>query len=334
MLVATQNKNTEVTMKSYKHFTLLERESLAEKLKEGKSFRQIAKEMGRSPSTISREVKRNYSKTSNRYHPWRATTLYIVRRKKSRRKCIVDINPELKKYVIEKLKAYWSPEEIADRGKSEGYNISTSTIYRAVYGKKLDGVTAKSNLRRRGYYKYKKNSKKGAFEPEHTIHERPEVCERKERIGDFEGDTVCGAVGSGCLVTLVDRKSKLLLAYKSDNKIPLNVRQAVKNAVKLSGIDISVESITFDRGTEFMDFKGIEQDLDTTVYFADPHSPWQRGLNENTNGIIRFFFPKGCNFHQISDEEIKNVVDLFNNRPRKCLGYLSPLEFLSKKCCT
>lgn len=100
------------------------------------------------------------------------------------------------------------------------------------------------------------------------------------------------------------------------------------------GIDVPIETITLDNGSEFADFKGIEDDLHTTVYFADPHSPWQRGLNENTNDMLRFFFPKGTNFLEVDDEDLQSVVSLINNRPRKCLDYLSPLEFISSKCCS
>lgn len=321
-------------MKSYNHFTLFEREILAEKLNEGKSFRQIAREMERSPSTISREVKRNFSKKKNRYHPWRATVLYITRRKNCRRHFIVESDPELKQFIAECLEKYWSSETIAVKAKEKGFKICFSTIYNAIYSKKFGKNAAKSYLRRRGYRKYTRSSSKSGFKPEHTIYERPQICEEKGRFGDFEGDTVQGSPGKGCLVTFVDRKSKLLVAYKSDNKVPKNIRKAIENAFKHSDFELPVKSITLDRGSEFSDFKGIEKNLETSVFFCDPHSPWQRGLNESTNGMIRFFFPKGCNFHKITDEDVVRVVSIINNRPRKCLGYLSPIEFLSKKCCT
>ena len=170
--------------------------------------------------------------------------------------------------------------------------------------------------------------------PVHTIHDRPEIVETKIRLGDFEGDTVYGGVAKGCVVTLVDRKSKLLTAAISVNREKENIRNAFLRAFSLMEFDIPVETITLDNGSEFADFLNIEADLNTTIYFADPHSPWQRGLNENTNDIIRFFFPKGTNFLNVSEEELQNVVHLINSRPRKCLGFLSPLEFLSKKCCT
>ena len=110
------------------------------------------------------------------------------------------------------------------------------------------------------------------------------------------------------------------------------VRKATKHAFELLELPMPIYTITLDNGSEFADFKGIEEDLDTTVYFADPHSPWQRGLNENTNDMLRFFFPKGTDFSLISEEELLHVVHLINSRPRKCLDYLSPIDFISKKC--
>lgn len=321
-------------MKPYTHFTLFEREYLQESLKEGKSFRKIAEELGRSPSSISREVKRNFSKKKKRYHPWRATVLYITRRKNCHRKPKIVAGTKMYEYISKCLQEFWSPEVIAERCKWQGYNVSCSTIYRAIKNQTFERVSVKTHLRRKGKKKYGNRSNFSTIHPEHTIHERPEIVENKDRIGDWEGDTVFGKDGKGCIVTNVDRKSKYLTAAKSDSKDKLSVREAFKNAFRTSTIKLPIHTLTLDNGSEFADFKGIEQDLNTTIYFADPHSPWQRGLNENTNGILRFFFPKGTDFHKLSQEDLDIVVSLINNRPRKCLGYLSPIEFISKKCCT
>ena len=132
------------------------------------------------------------------------------------------------------------------------------------------------------------------------------------------------------MVTQVDRKSRFLCAAllaKREAKL-------TKNVIVRMFQGLPVKSISLDNGSEFADFKNIEKDLNTTIYFADPHSPWQRGLNENTNDIIRFFFPKGTDFSLITEKELLSVLSLINNRPRKCLNYISPLEFISKKCCT
>ena len=152
--------------------------------------------------------------------------------------------------------------------------------------------------------------------------------------GDFEGDTVYGGIGKGCAVTFVDRKSKLLVGSIAISRERNTIRKAISRAFELMEVPMPIETITLDNGSEFADFLNIEKDLGTTIYFADLHSPWQRGLNENTNDLLRFFYPKGTDFLSVSEEEFQKVIHLINSRPRKCLGYLSPLEFLSKKCCT
>lgn len=321
-------------MKSYTHFTLSERNCLQQLLSEGKSYREIAKNLGRSPSTISREVQRNFSRKKKRYNAWRATTLYIIRRKNCIRKHIIQPNTELYNYIVECFKQYWSPEIIAHKCKEHGLYVCTSTIYRALNQKRLIGLSPKTHLRRRGKKIITDKKSCNSIYSVHTIHDRPKIVEMKSRFGDFEGDTVYGGIGKGCILTFVDRKSKLLVATIVENREKETIRKAFIRAFSLMEFNIPIKSITLDNGSEFADFLNIEKDLKTTIYFADPHSPWQRGLNENTNDIIRFFFPKGTNFLNISEEYLQNVVHLINSRPRKCLDYLSPLELLSKKCCT
>jgi IS30 family transposase len=321
-------------MKPYKHFTLSERDRLQQFLAEGKSYNEIAKLLDRDPSTISREVKRNSNKKTKQYNAVGATMKYIHRRKRCVRKHVIQPNSALCKFIVECLKKFWSPEIIANKCKEKGFSVSFSTIYRAIKEARLPDISSKTHLRRRGKRQIRNRKKFNTINPVHTIHDRPEIVETKARFGDFEGDTVYGGVGKGCIVTLVDRKSKLLVAALAPNREKETIRRAFTNAFSLMEIKIPVETITLDNGSEFADFLNIEKDLGTTVYFADPHAPWQRGLNENTNDIIRFFYPKGTDFLKVSEEELQSVVHLINDRPRKCLGFLSPLEFLSKKCCT
>lgn len=319
---------------SYTHFTLTERNILQQFLNEGKSFREIARLMERSPSTISREVKRNFSKKKKRYNAWRATILYLERRKRCKRHLAIKEGTDLYKLIKECLEKYWSPEIIAVYCKKNGYNIAFTTIYRAVKSGMFSDIKPKTHFRRKGKKKHSKYGKHATIHPEHTIHDRPGIVDKRLRLGDWEGDTVCGAKNKSCLVTQVDRRSKLLVAAISPNHTMDAVRKATKHAFELLELPMPIYTITLDNGSEFADFKGIEEDLDTTVYFADPHSPWQRGLNENTNDMLRFFFPKGTDFSLISEEELLRVVHLINSRPRKCLDFLSPLDFISKKCCT
>ena len=321
-------------MKPYTHFTLEEREIIAESIKEKKSFREIARQLGRNVSSITREVKRNYSKSSNRYHPWRATTLYICRRKKCVRKPVIQKGTELYAFIADGLSKFWSPEIIAARAAGNGLKVSVGTIYRSIRRGLFKGITAKKNLRRHGKKRYGNVSKYQTIHPERSIHERPAVVETRERLGDWEGDTVLGGVGKGCIVTCVDRKSRLLVAAVSPDKTSQSIRNALARAFRMMEIPIPIHTLTLDNGSEFAEFKRIEEDLSAMIYFADPHAPWQRGSNENINDALRFFFPKGYDFRQLSEDDLQFVVSLINNRPRKCLGFLSPLEFISAKCCT
>ena len=318
---------------SYTHFTLEERESLALLLNQGKNYSEIAKMLGRHRSSIKREVERNFSKKKNRYHPIRATLCYVMRRKKCVRRPVIKEGSELYEYILCRLQWFWPPEVIAHKAAQDGLSVSCSTIYRAIRKGVFGKLSSKKYLRRRGKRRNHSNKSCNTIHPVHTIHDRPAVVEEKSRLGDFEGDTVYGGVGKGCLVTNVDRKSKLLVAARSPSRKQEDIRAAFKRAFEMMEVDVPVETITLDNGSEFAAFLDIEADLETTIYFADPHSPWQRGLNENTNDIIRFFFPKGTNFLLITDEEVAEVVHLINSRPRKCLDYLSPLEFISN-CCT
>lgn len=315
-------------MKPYTHFTLKERICLEELRKLGKSITEMAKVLGRNKSSISREIRRNSNKQGE-YNSWGAYSKYAARRKSCKRRLRIEKDSELYQYICEKLSLYWSPELIAALWNRDhpSDRVSFATIYRSIRKKLFEGITPKGHLRRRGKKRYGKRSKFNSIQPEHTIHERSREIEERSRCGDWEGDTVCGSPGKGGLVTLVDRKSRKLIAVKIDNFLSETVYNAVFNALK----DLQPKSITFDNGAEFAKFRELEKALNSTIYFADPHSPWQRGSNENINDVIRFFFPKGCNFKDISQEEIDRVVDLINNRPRFCLDLLSPNEVF---CCT
>jgi len=315
-------------MQPYHHFTLTEREIIQELFKEGEGVRHIAKILGRAPSTVSRELRRNKNKDGS-YHPWRATTLYIIRRHGSRKPFRLDTDHELYEWVCNGLDQYWSPEIIAARWKlsGQGNKLSHSTIYSAIKNERLPKYTPKSHLRRHG--KRKNTHQCYTIHPDHLIREWPDEIINRERIGDWEGDTVYGKIGKGLLVTLVDRKSRYFAAALLSKRTINGTKDATIRA--LAGLPVT--SLSLDRGSEFAGFRDIEKELNTTVYFADPHSPWQRPSNENINGLIRFFFPKGTNFNKVSQKELDRVISLLNNRPRKCLGWLSPIEFLSS-CCT
>lgn len=315
-------------MKSYTHFTLSEREYLQENYEKGVSIRKIASFLGRSPSTVSRELKRNWSKKKKRYHAWHAETCYRCRRKQCHRKNNLLLNQEMYLFALQGLLNYWSPEIIAGKWNSEHSDtFSFSSVYRAVRAGSFPGIKPWTHFRRRGKpYSNQKKSYTRFFDS--SIHDRPKEADDRSRLGDFEGDTIYGSVGKGYLVTSVDRCSRLLIAAKCEDKSLPSIKSAF--AAAFSKSKVKPLTLTLDNGTEFLGFKDIEAENALKVYFADPHSPWQRGSNENINGLIRFFFPRGTDFRNLPQEHLDAVISLINNRPRKCLGFLSPLEFLDK----
>ena len=190
------------------------------------------------------------------------------------------------------------------------------------------GVKAKSHGRRKEKsYASKKKSYTRYFDS--SIHDRGEIANQRGRLGDYEGDTVYGSVGKGYLITGVDRQSRLTVAAIARDKTIESTNAAFIAAFRKAKL-VPPITLTLDNGTEFLGFKDLEQALGTKVYFADAHAPWQRGSNENINGLIRFFFPRGTDFTKVTDEQLDAVLELINNRPRKCLGYLSPNEFINK----
>lgn len=325
-------------MLSYTHFTLEERKYLQKLLGEGLSFRKIAAILERSPSTISREVKRNrakykpHRKTDNPYwyNHWRAQNLYIQRRRRCVGHAILP-DTEVWEYVIAKLREHWSPEAICGRRKLTHPNEKTlhySTIYRYISRGYFPEISRKTHLRRRGKRIQTRNANYNTIQPDRTIPEWPEEISRRTRIGDWEGDTVYGGIGKGLLVTLVDRKSRFLRAGLLAKRDASLTKKILVDLLK----DLPVKSISLDNGSEFSAFREIEAELNAPVYFAEPHKPWQRGTNENTNDILRFYYPKGCDFRLVSQKDLDDVVALINNRPKKCLGWKTPAEvFLSNR---
>lgn len=321
---------------SYTHYTLEERKYLQELLAEGYSFRKIAEYLGRSPSSVSREVRRNRSKKPKWgvsdnpycYHSWRAQTLSIVRRKSSKHYRLKAHTDEWN-YIIWGFTQFWTPEEITNRWREENPSrkiFGVSTIYRAIKRGDFPNISRRTHLRRRGKQIQRGNNEYYTIKPDRIIPEWPDMIKNRLRIGDWEGDTVLGKPGCGVIVSQVDRNSRYLLARICYTKKSEDIKEAV--IAMFEGKP--VKSISFDNGSEFSKFREIEKALHAPVYFAEPHKPWQRGTNENTNGILRFFFPKGCDFLKVTQQELDYVVSLINNRPRKCLGWKTPAEVFSQ----
>lgn len=321
-------------MRHYHHLTLQEREEIMVLNRQGYKPAEIAAMLGRHRSTISRELARNVLSPS--YRPfYRASTAqknYRKRRKACRREGILAVDTALRDLICEKLLDHrWSPEQIEGRlalelGRSP---VSDSTIYRAVHRGQLDywlGGTKKASCRLRRKGKPRRNRDleelRGKIKISHSIDERPAVVEGRSRIGDWEGDTVLGRSGGACLLTMVDRKSGYLVGGKSPNKRKEQMSALIVKTMR----GHVIQTITLDRGKEFALHAEVSKKLKVEFYFALPHHPWQRGTNENTNGLLREYFPKGKEIDSHTDAEIQAVYDELNHRPRKRLGWKTPFE--------
>jgi len=318
----------------YSHFNIDEREKMLKYRMQGKGIREIGRLLVRSPSSISRELKRN-SLSDGDYSAIKAQSQYENRRQKSRRKKIFD-NIDLKNKVKELfMEESWSPEQISNRLSYEksNYQISYPTIYRAIKAGEFDvylpgDKKASRKLRHRGKTRNTKGriETRGKIKVTHTIHERPCEADGRKMIGHWEADTMIGKRDSACLVTLVDRSSRYLLSDRIQAKKSALVKEKIIELFLTIPKD-KRRSVTPDRGKEFSKHSEISQQLDgLRFYFSDPHSPWQRGTNENTNGLLREYFPKGVDISAYSDETVTSFIDKINKRPRKCLDWKTPFE--------
>lgn len=302
------------------HLTSAERDRIAQLHGQSASQKEIAAALGRSPATISRELRRN--RTGQHYYAaWAQRE--SERRRRQRPIARVMDDPSINAAVRTGLGQEWSPQQITGRLQEQGgATVSHQTIY-AWIRRDADRQHWEQRLRRRG--KRPSRPRKTATPDAARIRNRPEVIEQRLRLGDFEGDTVLGPPGTGGLATLVDRKSRLSIIVKVNSKDADHVHEKLKQRLKELEADHR-RSITFDNGTEFARCSRLEKHLGIQLYFADPGCPYQRGTNENTNGLIRQYFPKGTDFRNISPAEVRRVENLLNNRPRACLNFRTPLE--------
>lgn len=323
-------------MSSYQHFTLDERKCLQNLLADGLSLRKIASILHRAPSSVSREIARNKPKHKPHHKPdnpywynhWRAQNLYIERRRSINRAVLCPDTPAWD-FIVEGLNSFWSPAAICGRWHllyPERRKLCASTIYRYIKQKRFPNISVKKNLRRRGKKKTPRNAQYNTIHPDRLIPDWPKEIKERLRVGDWEGDTVFGGVGKGALVTLVDRKSLFVRIGLLRTREAQPTRQVIEDLLR----GFPVNSISLDNGAEFAEFRLLEENLHTMIYFAEPHKPWQRGINENTNDLIRFFFPKGFDFRTVTGEEVFHVEYLLNYRPRKSLGWKTPAEIFFK----
>jgi len=312
----------------YVHLNIDDREVILKMRAQQASMLQIGDLLGRSAGTISRELSRNISSTKE-YKPHLAQRYYEKRRDEAKEPYRLEEDVFLREYVQEKLKKTWSPEQISSCIKeTHGIQISPLTIYNWVYRNRIEGGEFYKYLRQNHHRRRKHRSgddRRGQIPDRCMIDERPKVVNERKRIGDWESDTVEGRKGSGFIATHVERKSRYTVAVKVADKSADTVTKATIAAMKNLPPE-KVKTMTFDNGKEFAGFKELEQGLDMRSYFARPYHSWERGTNENTNGLLRQFFPKGMDFEKVMQSDVDIALELLNNRPRKCLNYRTPAE--------
>jgi len=330
-------------MTPYTHITSNQRNELSALLIASIKKKDIAKQLGKHRTTIWRELKRNETKNQRGYDARRSKQQTKARRiKANSRFRKLENNKWLRKYVIRKIKKYWSPEQISGRLKTKYPNDKTKhvgkdSIYKYIYTHRQNLVKylrcQKGKYRRR--YGTRIREKQREELKKKRIDARPSIVEKKQRIGDWEGDTVIGKDRKPAILTHVERKSGLLLADKLERATAELTKQ--KTIQRFSKIPRGKKySITYDNGSEFSGHEMTEKKTKLDIYFAYPYHSWERGCNENANGLLRQFFPKKSLFATIPQEQIEKAVKLINNRPRKRLNYSTPYEVFNSKieCCT
>jgi IS30 family transposase len=317
--------------------TLAEREEISRAMVSGESIRSIATRLGRAPSTISREIKRNGGCDGYRANQANEAAWARARRPK---RCKLRQNRALARIVGHKLRMLWSPEQIAGWLKQtypcdESHHVSHETIYRSLFiqargalkKELLEHLRRTRGMRRSRHYT-QKTAIHGKIVDAVSISERPACVEDRAVPGHWEGDLVFGS-GNSQIATLVERQTRYVMLVKLDGKDSQSVVKAlIKNASKLP--QELYKSLTWDRGTEMHAHKQFTMATDIQVYFCDPRSPWQRGSNENTNGLLRQYMPKGMNLSGLSQLQLNAIARQLNERPRKTLGFHTPAEMFSE----
>ena len=311
-------------MTNYTQLTQVERYQIQALQRLDSTQAEIAAELNRHKSTISRELKRN-SQGGN-YYAVRAQQQALERQKV---KAGPRLNPLAKALVRHKLRQDWSPEQISLwLAAFKNQRISHTWIYQYIAADRYAGGTLHTHLRcrKKRRKRYGSQDKRGQIKDRVSIDERPRVVDERSRLGDWEIDTIIGAKHSGALLSLTERKSlDILLAKMPDCSAD---EAAYATLGLLAELKDRVLTITSDNGKEFSAHADIARVLEADFYFAHPYSPWERGTNENANGLVRQYFPKDRDFTTITQAELDHVMDRLNNRPRKCLGMLTPHQVL------
>lgn len=318
----------------YKHLTEDERYQIDDMRREGFNQGAIALALKRSPSTLSRELRRNVGDRGwrPRQAQVKATERLGVRGSANVKRASHTAWIYAKKHLQDDQ---WSPEQITGRLTLEGLaTISHETIYQRILDDKNENGSLYTHLRCKKKRKKRygsARSTRGAIPNRVDIDQRPAIVDSRKRTGDWEGDTIIGAHDGGAVIaSMVERKSRFTCLSKAKNKTTAAVIASINK--RMLPIAELVITVTLDNGKEFSQHKIMSDTLDANVYFAKPYHSWERGLNENTNGLVRQYFPKRIPFDSITEYDLQRVAKKINNRPRKCLGYKTPFEVFSRSC--
>ncbi len=311
---------------SYKHLNLKERHYIEVSMKNEKSLSKIGEDLGRSQSTITREVARNKGQRSYRHNQANGMA---SKRHETKPKAI-KLTIEIVGIITGYIRQDWSPEQIVGRLEKEGIiKLHHETIYQYILSNKRSGGDLYTHLRHQNKTDRKRY---GSAHPRHRsgipnrtdIDERPEMVNTRERVGDWEADTMIGKNHKGVFVTLDERKSKLRLALPVSSKKARDVTDAM---LSLFGpVKHVVNTITFDNGKEFAYHEEVAKKIHCKTYFAKPYHSWERGQNENANGLLRQYFPKSMELIDVTTRQVLDAVHKLNSRPKKCLGFKTPYE--------
>jgi IS30 family transposase len=311
---------------TYRQLSPEERYMLAALRKQGFNKAQIARALGRHRSTVGRELRRNSTRADGRYRASTAQERTNGRRSRSRRN--QRFSAEDFALIDELLRRQWSPEQVAGHLRREGrLSVSHETIYRHVWRDKREGGTLYTHLRgvrKRRRKRYGAYDSRGRLAGKRMISERPAEVEAREVVGHWEADTVMGAGTKDCVLTLVERKTGLMLVGKLADRTADGLSRRAAGLIKRHRARF--ETVTADNGTEFHGYEGIERRTGVLFYFARPYHSWERGSNENANGLLRQYLPKGESMAGLTQQRCNAIAAKLNTRPRKRLGFRTPLE--------
>lgn len=314
-------------MRAFRRLTEDDRIEIYAALKAGESQAAMSRALGVHKSTISRELRRNAGHRG--YRAKQAHAVCLERRARHHRR---RTSKRQWRMVEAGLRQDWSPDQISGTLRLKGLaTVSHERIYQHIYADKRAGGTLHTHLRcqtrrrkRRGVF-----NRRGQIKDRVWISERPEIVQTRTRIGDWEVDTIVGHKEKAALITITERKSRLCRAVKVGDRKADTARKAIENI--LTPMQAQVHILTYDNGPEFSYHQAINRALESKSYFAHPYHSWERGSNENMNGLLRQYFPKGKSMANLTRSQVNDAVERLNNRPRKCLGYRTPNQIFNEK---